>query len=603
MKNFSDIVIMNQTRHKTKQKRIDNHIGYDTETINGYCKLICNSEGDYLYYADNDYSDDNEIILEILSFLSKNAGKSALRWFYNINYDFRAIIKYLPNDTLIDLYNNNECTYEGFKISYLPAKFFRIEKNKHSNTFFDVSHFYQGGLDYNAKIYLNSSKIEDIDRKILGSNKNYWNDKKYKIIDYCIQDCKLTAGLGDLFYKNLWKEIEFNPKNPFSAGSISQEYFINNSRFIPTIHGIPDKILMLHQNFYRGGRIEILKRGFFKKLESYDLKSAYPSIMLDLLDYTNGKWIQSNEYDEKIHGIYRIRYKWLNDSIGVFPQTIDNLTIYPNIISDYYETVINEKELIFLESHLNDCEYDIIEGYQFIPFLEKYPYRECILNLFEQKEIAEKEGDKNKRMIYKLFINSIYGKTAEAIYNKNDCKFHAGRLYNPIYCNRITSLTRLKLLEASYEIGNSVVGFSTDSILTEKPISNKFIANKLGCFTHEYTAFDSVVLMSGIRFIQTEEDEDKKISQKVRGFSNDINLKELLEANKDEDIIKTVINKPLTLFQGLAYNNLTKDDINIFTPVIKELNINGDYRRVWNETFKNAGECLTKRIESIPIPL
>ena len=36
---------------------------------------------------------------------------------------------------------------------------------------------------------------------------------------------------------------------------------------------------------------------------------------------------------------------------------------------------------------------------------------------------------------------------------------------------------------------------------------------------------------------------------------------------------------------------------------IKELNINGDYRRVWNETFKNAGECLTKRIESIPIPL
>ena len=608
MKDFSDIEIKPQTRHKTIQKRLSLHIGYDTETLNGYCRLICDSDGNYCYIGAYPTKSNDEILTDILTFLTKNAGKSGLRWFYNINYDFRAIVKYLSNDKLIELYNNNEVRFNDFTISYLPSKFFRITRNKHSNTFYDISHFFTGGLDKNAEKYLNQKKMEEVNRSILGSSKKYWLDNKYLIIEYCIRDCELTAKLADLFYCNLWNEIKFNPKNPYSAGSISQEFFINNSVFIPTVDGIPENILRLHQNNYRGGRIEILKKGYFKKLDSYDLKSAYPSVMVNLLDYTNGKWIKSKEYDDKLHGVYNIKYKWLNKNVGVFPHTVDNLTIYPNIINDYAYTTVNEQEIIFLENHLNDCQYEIIDGYQFIPYIEKYPYRDCIMNLFQQKEIAEAENDQNKRLIYKLFINSIYGKTAEAIFNKNTGKFETGRLYNPIYANRITSLTRLKLLEASYDIAGAVVGFSTDSILTEKPISDRFIKNELGYFTHEYTAYDSVILMAGIRYIQVKDEEKNEIEikQKLRGFTDDIkkmNLKELLEANKDKDIIKTYIDKPLTLFQSLSYNNLTKEDINIFRPSLKKLDINGDCRRLWNDNFINAEDCLSRNINSIPIPI
>ena len=609
MKDFSTLLIKQQTRHKTKQKRLSVHIGYDTETLNGYCRLICDSNANYLYIGAETYQSDEKILTDILNFLIRNAGRSALRWFYNINYDFRAIVKYLSSDKLIELYNNNETRFNDFKISYLPSKFFRISKNNHSVTFYDIAHFFAGGLNPNAEKYLGIGKIKEVNRNILGISKDYWDDNKYQIIEYCIRDCELTAKLADLFYLNLWNEIKFNPKNPYSAGSISQEFFINNSAFIPIIDGIPEKILQLHQNYYRGGRIEIMKKGFFKSLDSYDLKSAYPSVMIDLLDYTNGKWVKSNEFDDKIHGIYRIKYNWLNSDIGVFPQTVDNLTIYPNIINGMTETVINEQELIFLDNHANDCDYEIIEGYQFIPYIEQYPYRNCLLQLFEQKEIAEEEKNDNKRMIYKLFINSIYGKTAEAIYNKSSGKYETGRLYNPIYANRITSLTRLKLLEASYNISNYVVGFSTDSILTEKPISNRFIENKLGKFTHEYTAFDSIVLMSGIRYIQTKNNKKQgeiEIKQKLRGFTDDIekmNLKELLEQNRNKAIIETYINKPLTLFQSLAYNDLTKNDINVFVPALKKLDINGDLRRLWNDNFTNAEDCMNRNISSHPIPI
>lgn len=604
MKEFERINIKPQTRHKTTQKRLSVHIGYDTETLHGYCRLICDSRGNYEYFGENPNMENDEILYKILSFLIRNSAKEGLRWFYNIDYDFRAIIKYLPDENLIQLYNTSETVFKDFTISFLPSKFFRITKNGHSNTFYDISHFFAGGLDKNAEKYLNMHKLHDTDSSILGESKRYWHENKYSIIEYCIQDCILTEKLADLFYCNLWNEIKFNPKKPYSAGSIAQEFFINNSRFIPILKDIPTDVLKMHQNSYRGGRIEILKRGFFKKLESYDLKSAYPSVMIDLLDYTKGLWIKTTEFDEKLHGIYKIEYNWYDNHIGVFPQTIDGLTIYPNIIDNPITTYANEKELTFLDKYNNHCDYKIISGWQFIPYKEVFPYRDCLLQLFEQKEIAEKENDENKRLIYKLFINSIYGKTAECIYNKQTGYFDSGRLYNPIYCNRITALTRLKLIEASMDISDAVVGFSTDSILTQKPISNKFISNTLGCFTHEYTAYDSVVLMCGVRYIQKINSKNElETAQKMRGFSNKLNLKELLETNRDKCVIKTYINKPLTLFQGLGYNNLTKDDINVFTDTLKNLDINGDMRRLWRDYFINADDCLNRSIESVPIPI
>ena len=160
------------------------------------------------------------------------------------------------------------------------------------------------------------------------------------------------------------------------------------------------------------------------------------------------------------------------------------------------------------------------------------------------------------------------------------------------------------MINAGIDIAASIVGFSTDSILTEKPIHAKFIDNSLGMFTHEYTARDSVVLMSGVRYIQKVNDNNElEFTQKMRGFSNELNLKELLELNRDKDQIPTHIYKPLTLFQGLKYNNLDKSDINVFSDNIKILDINGDMRRLWCDSFLNADECLKRNINSVPIPI
>ena len=243
-----------------------------------------------------------------------------------------------------------------------------------------------------------------------------------------------------------------------------------------------------------------------------------------------------------------------------------------------------------------------MEGYKFIPFTELYPYQKLIDKFYELKETTD---DANERMLYKLFINSIYGKTAQAIYDKKTKMYKTGRLYNPLYSCRITTNTRLKLLQYAMPIAKDIIGFSTDSILTTN--SGIKVGKNIGDFELEYIAGEGVVLMSGIRYM------DKK--QKVRGFANSIIkvdeegekikeelvLKDILKENPDKRVIEIMIEKPVTIFQGLTFNKYNKDDINVFKAETRFLDINGDVRRMWESDFENAGEIYEgKNISSMP---
>lgn len=605
MKFFEEIEIGKQSRNKTQQQRIDKHYGFDTETLNGKLHLITyandNGEMGYLYI---DVNKPNKGILDILGFLTQKKFRGNLKWFYNLDYDIRAVMRWMNEENIQELYDTHNTTIGDYEISFLSHKFFSIIKGKNKYIYFDIAQFFRGGLDKNAKFYLGDKKIDTIDVIRLGEDAGYWIDNLPDVIKYCIYDSLLTGKLGGLLYTNLWRVLKFNPKYPYSAGSISQEYFINYSVFIPKVAGIPNKILEIHQNNYRGGRIEIMKRGFFENIYSFDIKSAYPAEMANLLDYSNGVWVETKDFDEKVHGYYRVKFNWYNQDLGFIAFTVDNKTIYPN--AEQCISWMNEKELCFLNDNARFCSFEVLEGYKFVPYAEKYPYRDIIQEFYELKESAT---DINERMLYKLFINSIYGKTAQAIYDKDSKVYKTGRLYNPVYSCRITANTRLKLLEYALPISRDVIGFSTDSIQTLN--SNVKTGKKMGDFELEYIAKEGVVLMSGIRYLVTEEET----KQKTRGFANtvitvddagkrvkeDLILKDILNANLDKDVIEIMIEKPVTVFQGLNFEKYNKDDINVFKSQRRFLDVNGDTRRVWFDDFKNTEDVFSRNIESIPI--
>lgn len=594
VKLFSQLFIERQRRgYKLPKEPITLHHGYDTETLYGKAYLICNEDNYLLLPFDSGAEDAIYKIVQFLKKKNQHAKDKGMHWFFNLDYDVRAIIKWLPEENIRELYNKSKTVYNDIKFSYLPSKVFSVSHNKHTTSFYDIAQFYGKSLNYNANKYLGgSAKLDTIDSEILGRSVNYWKSNLDEVIKYCIQDASLTARLGEHFYNELWKVMRFTSTKPFSTGSIAQQYFLANAN-IPTTYDIPDGVLKLHQDGYRGGRIELLQKGYFPSCNAYDIKSAYPSVMVDLLDYTKGEWLEDKEGDDTLAGIYRVKCNWWHDIIAPFPIDSDFGTIYPN---GTYETIINEAELKFIRKYPEYGEVEILEGYSFNPFKEIKPYEDSIQLLFQEKE---KTTDETQKLLYKLFINSIYGKTAQAIDKRDKDSnepliYHTGTLWNPVYANRITSLTRLQLLENAMTIIDSVIGFSTDSIHTTKAMD---IPNnpKLGDFTEEYTNQEGIFLMAGIRVIGD--------NQKIRGFGGKMDLREVLKENPSKDKIPVWIEKPITISQALNYSNLNVDKLNIFTEQKKILNINGDKRRVWNGDFQNASEVFTNIYQSMPIPI
>ena len=162
---------------------------FDTETIDGYVKLIACNDGKYLLF---DKIKENNVE-KILKFMTRKEYYSSLNFFYYIDYDVAAIIKYLPEKNIKELLTTARTTYKDFHLSYIPHKVFTIKRFKKFWRFYDLWQYYKTSLDNAAKTYLNSEGKDPIDRERLSYDLSYWKKNLKAIIDYCIKDCKLTA--------------------------------------------------------------------------------------------------------------------------------------------------------------------------------------------------------------------------------------------------------------------------------------------------------------------------------------------------------------------------------------------------------------------------
>lgn len=230
---FQYLNINPQRRFKNMGFVQKENTGLDTETYQGYVKLICDDEGRYREIERFD---------DILKFLTYGRYRNKFNWFYNIQFDFESIVKYMDKSDLTDLYINGEIEYNTFIIKYISKKFFSIkDKNNQYYYFYDLYNFMDVSLNSAAQKFLKDSKNSDIDSSKINTDINYWKENRTKIIKYCIQDASLTKRLADYFWNILYENLSYFPKRPFSKGKISEEYFLANC-FIPQIDNIPKKL-------------------------------------------------------------------------------------------------------------------------------------------------------------------------------------------------------------------------------------------------------------------------------------------------------------------------------------------------------------------------
>lgn len=573
--------------------------GFDTETLNGYAKILCDDSGNKLDIEVGD-------IDSILTFMSNKKYRNTFNFFYNLRFDTYAIVKHLPAEYYHTLITQNEVEYKDYKIFLLPKKILSIKKGRHTVKYYDDLQFYESSLDNAAKKYISSRKEPDgLDRALIGSSSDYWEEHYDKIVKYCIQDCIVCKELGELLNKTIIDSLDMFPKSYMSAASLSKQYFTSRCEFW-NLRNIPKSVHQFAYQAYSGGWFEMFKKGHFKgEIVDSDINSAYPDAIRNFPDINKGEWIRTKTVTPKaLLGFYSAI---VNVPKGMYippvPIRFKNGSIrHP---TGEFQTVLTKLEV---DSYQNDIDINILQGWEYFDESPTYPFRTETNRLYNLKnELAyNNQKDRFEYVLYKKIMNSFYGNTFQKNpISENKRTSHvthkSGGLFNPIMASFITAWCRVKIYNAIKGHEHQIISIATDGI---KSIGNLGLENSLELGAWEiHTGYDFLMFQPGISLLDSE--------VKTRGMEKSKNIitpegkeyKHLFEYLKKEphrNKYTFEIERPLGGLECLISKKYTQEDVNIFVEKSITKDINSDEKRVWDKTFRHGGELMHRRSDSIP---
>jgi len=595
-------------------------IAVDTETYHSNANLIClsNSENHDTLYGTSKEMPEIEDYFKYFQKLVTSKNTYFVAW--NLSYDARIILKSLNMD-LEKFYEGEDgdklkiTLKNNIKITYLNKKCLTISKNHTTVKIYDALQFFVGaGIRSDGS--KGSSALDDVARAYLGEQKEYtgkYQDKSFPnkidkkeldlIVDYCFKDCVLTKKLMDIWIDAFFANFKFYPNAFYSAGYLTAQYFKSKMENFTCFRKVPYIVQNQAWHSYFGGRFEITKRGTLKDIHHYDINSAYPYAMSIMPDFNNGRWIHITTIEE---------WKKLKEYVGFYKIEVDvkEKILTPFMVHQTEGQVIAPRGHIITNTTAKELEiaykyYDFdllrVEGFCFIPnSKEKNEFNILIENMYQARLKQKNEGQK---YVYKILINSGYGKFAQS-------KPEPKGLFNPVVCSYITGYCRAMLLEACAKNKNNIVMLATDGIFSEKPLDIEVSKKKkLGAYDYEYHP-DMILIQAGIYSNNTK--DDLKLKTKSRGFALKVfdkkgnneqvfNLSDYkLVLEQGRYIYKIFNRRSVALSQAVIQKAYTVQDVGKMEYREKFIDINADKKRVWNKDLKSIRDtCYSYALEEI----
>ena len=337
----------------------------------------------------------------------------------------------------------------------------------------------------------------------------------------------------------------------------------------------------------------MVKKGYLDYCYHYDLNSAYPYEISNLIDISNGEWIKTEDYIESADYAFIKGYYYGKESNYIEPimdYDKKGIGVFPHMTKLVYITNY-EYELI---KKYNLGKFEMVDGWFFISAPPLHPFFK-IKELYEQRMRFKKEGNDLEYGI-KIILNSIYGKFFEKHKDHITNKWITGRLFNPIYASLITSGVRKKIFEFALKDLKNIVLFATDSVVTSKKRNIKS-SDKFGGWKLDAEG-ECVVIGSGVYKIGDNirtRALNKLHANKVLGN------KEILQKYYRYDYIEQNIDHVVTLGDIINKTELYSfNDLNTFQKETRKLYANFDTKREWERNFKNWKEVYEERIDSRP---
>lgn len=491
----------------------------DFETANGdpFMLAVDRDDGTSQIYPSDGPADTAMSGSEIFGILTNRNFRNCLNFWYNMDFDANAMLKFLPETQLKRLNKTNTARFDPdsreteYEITYFPGKFLKIKDgNDNTYSFYDISQFdYCGSLDDAADTWLDESKAGDdldvggeawdasidADGEITGYVRDNWR----KIAKYALKDVDLTRRLAKEIIRVAENEID--PAIPFgrplSTGYVAADYLRNRLDYAPTYSR--DAVQSLAWEAYAGGRFEVFERGAVGEVAGPDINSAYPAVMADLPDPGTLAWKRTDDVDDLREADYGfVKFRGTTDeSRRIQPFAVKNSNhdrVEFPALDDAVTTCIAPIFLFAIDAdYLQD--FEIIEawaGTETDATKRPFSWVDDLYNTRKCYENPEAPGPHNPKVakLIKIVLNSMYGKTCQTnpdyqpLFDEdspvsppvkpsdvgNNLKdsvkvvtdmdgqpllerLEAGSFFNPILASYITGMTRLKLHEATVNAG------------------------------------------------------------------------------------------------------------------------------------------------------
>ncbi len=240
--------------------------------------------------------------------------------------------------------------------------------------------------------------------------------------------------------------------------------------------GWPEEVKDATNRAYFGGRFEVLQLGIHSTCYDYDISSAYPKATT-LLPSTTGTWerVESFQGDAAPWVLYHVEWDLLTDGnpkapLVPFPWRDEYGSIHyaPTGRGWYWAW-----EVIEARRHWGD-RIRILEGWRLYP--EEEGVFEWMLDLARKRVEAKQaaklaEGEERDKLnalqrVFKLALNSVYGKTIQTVGKKE----FTPPFLNPAWAGMITSWTRATLLREAAKAPEACICFATDGLFSTAPI-------------------------------------------------------------------------------------------------------------------------------------
>ncbi len=286
------------------------------------------------------------------------------------------------------------------------------------------------------------------------------------IIDYGLNDVR---GGMEVLEEILKLHIKYDLQICVSLPQVASRIF--RHKFLKKDFTRPSPILQVMSLLsYHGGKnsFPAKKVGWYKGVTDLDIKSAYPFAMKNLPDFENGKWVKTDKLEE--HGIYKVE--------GLIKPCKWGCLFSPDFkkLSGKIKTYATSYE-IKAGIELDHLKINKLSGYY---FKEKKTQEKTALTRYVEYFYQKKEEEKNKgqKTLYKMLLNSLYGKFIQRNEDEETGDMIAGAMFDPSVASLITGFTRAQIhyLEHRYD----AIHTATDGIITKKEIDPCDLGSELG---------------------------------------------------------------------------------------------------------------------------